>query len=149
MTAKEYLEQYRKGKMQMIWIARQIEKIETELGYHPIQLDDSGASHLNYREDKFAEKMAEVGDLYNDLNLAKEKLILTEGEIWKKVGQIEDIREQKVLMLRYLTIHPKRPYAPIGWRDIGFRMGYSAEGARHLHDRALKNFSKILKLTES
>jgi hypothetical protein len=95
------------------------------------------------------DKIAKVMELERDLEERKAVLILREAEIRRMVSQIEDPREKEVLTLRYLTIHPRRPLNPIGWEQIGFRMGYSPEGARHIHDRALRDFDEILKKTES
>lgn len=149
MNAKEYLEQSRKIRQEIIWINRQIEEIETSLGYHPIQLDDSGASKSNYRGDQMSEALSKVADLYTDLQGKKAELIIKDEEIHKKVDQLDDIREREVLRLRYLERHPRRLIAPLGWRAIGFRLGYTAEGVRKIHNKALKNLSKILKSTES
>ena len=143
MNAKEYLEQSRKIRQEIIWISRQIEKIETELGYHLLQLDDTGGSHSNFKEDKMSKLLSEVGDLYTDLNRRKAQLILKDEEIYKTVSKLEG-KEREVLVLRYLTVHPKKTFAPLGWRQIGFRMGYTAEGARYIHDKALKDLGKII-----
>lgn len=145
MNAKEFLEGSRKIRQEIIWINRQIEEIETSLGYHPIQLDDSGASKSNYREDKLSESLAKVADLYADLQTKKAELIIMDEEIHKKVDQLSDIREREVLRLRYLERHPRRIIAPLGWRQIGFRMGYTAEGVRKIHAKAIKNLNEILK----
>ncbi len=150
MTAKEYLEQTRRIRLEIIHLNEQIETIRTDVGsYHPIQIDDTGASHLNYRTDKLSEKMAQVVDLCTELEEKKAGLILKEAEIRRNVSRITDPKEKEVLVLRYLTIHPRRPFAPIGWKTIGYRMGYSAEGARYLHDKALRDFTKILNSTET
>lgn len=149
MNAKEYLEQSRRIRQEILWINRQIEEIETSLGYHPIQLDDSGASKSNYREDKMSESLAKVADLYSDCQKKKADLIIKDEEIHRQIDKLEDIREREVLRLRYLERHPRRTIAPLGWRQIGFRMGYTAEGVRKIHSKAIKNLSEILKSTES
>lgn len=149
MNAKEYLEQSRGIRQEIIWINRQIEEIETSLGYHPIQLDDSGASKSNYREDKMSESLAKVADLYADLQKKKADLIIKDEEIHNQIDKLEDIREREVLKLRYLERHPRRLIAPLGWRAIGFRLGYTAEGVRKIHSKAIKDLSEILKSTES
>ena len=149
MNAKDFLEGSRKIRQEIAWINRQIEEIETSLGYHPIQLDDSGASKSNYREDKMCESLAKVADLYADLQRKKAELIMKDEEIHSQVEKLSDIREREVLQLRYLERHPRRVIAPLGWRDIGFRLGYTAEGARKIHSKAIKNLSEILKSTES
>lgn len=148
MNAKEYLEQSRRIRQEIIWINRQIEEIETSLGYHPIQLDDSGASKSNYREDKMSESLAKVADLYADLQKKKADLIIKDEEIHNQIDKLEDIREREVLKLRYLERHPRRLIAPLGWRAIGFRLGYTAEGVRKIHSKALKNLSEVLKGVE-
>ena len=145
MNAKEYLEQSRRIRQEIVWINRQIEEIETSLGYHPIQLDDSGASKSNYREDKMSESLAKVADLYSDLQRKKADLIIKDEEIHRQIDKLEDIREREVLRLRYLERHPRRIIAPLGWRQIGFRMGYTAEGVRKIHAKAIKNLTEILK----
>lgn len=144
MNAKEYLEQSRKIRQEIIWINRQIEEIETSLGYHPLQLDDTGGSKSNYQEDKMSEALAKVADLYADLQAKKAELIIKDEEIHKEVDKLDDIREREVLRLRYLERHPRRLIAPLGWRQIGFRMGYTAEGVRKIHSKAIKNLTEIL-----
>ena len=149
VNAKEYLEQSRRIRQEIVWINRQIEEIETSLGYHPIQLDDSGASKSNYREDKMSESLAKVADLYADLQKKKADLIIKDEEIHRQIDKLEDIREREVLRLRYLERHPRRTIAPLGWRAIGFRLGYTAEGARYIHDKAIKKLDKIINSTET
>ncbi len=145
MNAKEFLEGSRKIRQEIIWINRQIEEIETSLGYHPIQLDDSGASKSNYRGDQMSEALSKVADLYTDLQGKKAELIIKDEEIHKQVDRLDDIREREVLRLRYLERHPRKIIAPLGWRQIGFRMGYTAEGVRKIHSKAIKNLNEILK----
>jgi len=149
MTAKEYLEQIRQIRQEISFINQHIESIRTECEYHPIQLDSTGGSHLNYRTDKLSEKMAEVVDLTRELEEKRAEWILKESEIRKTVDKLSNPSEREVLVLRYMAIHPRKPYAPLGWKTIGFRMGYTAEGARKIHDKALKNFDKIINCTES
>ena len=100
MNAKEFLEGSRRIRQEIIWINRQIEEIETSLGYHPIELDDSGASKSNYREDKMSESLAKVADLYSDLQRKKADLIIKDEEIHAEINKLEDIREREVLRLR-------------------------------------------------
>lgn len=140
MTAKEYLLQYRDIQEEIASIMEQIEEIESFLGYHPVQLDDVGGSRSNYREDKMSEYLAKVADLYTELQEKSAKLIVKKNEIREEVDTLSDPNEKKVLTLRYLTPHPKKIYAPLGWREIGRRMNYSPEGAKKVHQRALINF---------
>ena len=149
MTVREFLEGARRIRRDIFWINRQIEEIETSLGYHPIQLDDTGARKSNYREDKLSESLSKVADLYADLQARKADLILKNSEIDSAICKLDDTKEREVLRLRYLERHPKKPLAPLGWRKIGDKLGYTGEGARKLHDRAIKNLSTKLKSTES
>lgn len=85
MTAKEYLEQVRSYRQEIIQLSEQIETIRTDVSsYHPLQFDDTGASHLNYRTDKLSEKMAAVVDLCIELEDRRADLILKEAEIRKR-----------------------------------------------------------------
>lgn len=146
MNAKDYLERYRTIRLRMVQLNDRILSIRTEVGsYHPIQLDDSGASHLNYREDKIIKAMMKI----EALEEKKEKLLTKADEIKENISLIDDPLESMVLWLRYIEPHPKRPLSPLGWRTIGMRIGYSQEGAKHIHERALKHFAEILKKTES
>lgn len=146
MTAKEYLEQVRSYRQEIIQLSEQIETIRTDVSsYHPLQLDDTGASHLNYRTDKLSEKMAAVVDLYIELEDRRADLILKEAEIRKKVSDLSDPGERELLTLRYLTINPRRVYAPIGWKEIARKMSYSVEGVKKIHKRSLLHFSEIIK----
>ena len=115
------------------------------LGYHPVQLDDSGASKSNYREDKMSTCMAEVADLYTELREKNAKLILKKQEIRENVSQLVNPNEREVLDLRYLTKHPKRDYAPIGWKEISKRMNYSVQNVQKIHVSALKHMQEIIK----
>ena len=146
MNAKEYLEQYRLIRLRLLQLNDRILTIETEVAsYHPIQLDDSGASHLNYREDKILKAMTKI----ETLEERKAKLLLKADEIKENIGNVDDALECSVLWLRYIEPHPKRPLSPLGWRTIGSRIGYSQEGTKHIHERALKHFAEKIKKTES
>ena len=144
MNAKEYLEQYRSIRLKIVQLNDRILSIETEVAsYHPRQLDDSGASHLNYREDKIIKAMTRI----ESLEEKKEKLLLKADEIKENIGKVEDPLESMVLWLRYVEPHPSKAYAPLGWREIGKKINYSQEGAKKIHLRALKHLSE--KYTES
>ena len=95
-----------------------------------------------------SESLAKVADLYADLQRKKADLITKDEEIYRTVDKLEDIREREVLRLRYLERHPRRLIAPLGWRAIGFRLGYTAEGVRKIHAKAIKNLNEILKGAE-
>lgn len=143
MNAKEYLEQARQIRQEIVLLNEQIQTIYSEVtSYHSIQLDDSGASHLNYREDKTAEKVAEILDLTDEMNDRLKVLYAKEIEIRKRVLDLKDPQEREVLNLRYLTPHPKKTFAPLGWCEIGSRMNYTKQGVIKLHARALKHFSE-------
>ena len=131
MNAKEYLEQYRAIRLKLVQLNDRILSIETE------------ASHLNYREDKIIKAMERM----ESLEEKKRALVLRADEIKENVGKVDDPLESMVLWLRYIEPHPKKPYAPLGWREIGKRINYSQEGAKKIHLRALKHLSE--KCTES
>ena len=146
MTAKQYLLQSVKIRERMAFIRERIEKINADLGYHPVQLDDSGASHLNYREDKMSEKMAELVDLDTEY---KEELVRLEKkneEIRNRVELIENPEYRAVLTARYLTENRRHPCRLNAWVTVAFSLGLtSEEAAKQKHKRAINIFEKILR----
>ena len=145
MTAKQYLLQSIKIRERMAFIRERIEKIESDLGYHPIQLDDSGASHLNYREDKMSEKMAELADLDTEYKAELVNLEKKNEEIRATVEKIENPEYRAVLTARYLTENKRYPCRLNAWVSIAFSLGLTSEEAvKQKHKRAVKILEKIL-----
>lgn len=144
MTAKQYLLQAVKIRERMTFLRERIEKLETDLGYHPLQLDDSGASKATVT-DKVGDKLAELADVqteYQDelLNLEKKNT-----EIRRKVELLDNPEYRAVLTARYLTENKRYPCRLNAWVTVAFSLGLtSEEAAKQKHKRAIRIFEKIL-----
>ena len=145
MNARDYLMQSLRIRESLRYIAERIEKLKTDLEYHPLQLDDSGASHLNCREDKFAEKMAEIADLQTEWEQKRLDLEKKNDEIRGKVEELKNPEYVAVLTARYLTENRRTPCRLNSWVAVAFKLGMTSEEAvKQKHKRALRAFEKII-----
>ena len=145
MNARDYLMQSLRIRENLRYIAERIEKLKTDLEYHPLQLDDSGASHLNCREDKFAEKMAEIADLQTEWEQKRLDLEKKNDEIRGKVEELKNPEYVAVLTARYLTENRRTPCRLNSWVAVAFKLGMTSEEAvKQKHKRALRAFEKII-----
>ena len=127
------------------YINERIEKLKTDLEYHPKELDDSGASHLNYREDKFADKMAEIADLETEWEQKRIDLERKNAEIRETVESLPNAEYVAVLTARYLTENKRTPCRLNSWVAVAFKLGMTSEEAvKQKHKRALRALQKII-----
>lgn len=146
MSAREFLMQSLRIRESLHYIDERIEKLKTDLQYHPKELDDIGASHLNYREDKFAEKMAEIADLETEWEQMRIDLEKKNAEIRKKVETLHNPEYVAVLTARYLTENKRTPCRLNSWVAVAFKLGMTSEEAvKQKHKRALRELEKKLK----
>ena len=146
MNARDYLMQSLRIRESLRYISERIEKLESDLGYHPKQLDDSGASHLNYREDKFADKMAEIADLKTEWEQKRIDLERKNGEIRQTVETLKNPEYIAVLTARYLTENRRTPCRLNSWVSIAYKLGMTSEEAvKQKHKRALRELEKKLR----
>lgn len=145
MNAKQYLLQSVKIRESLFYIRERIEKLESDLGYHPLQLDDTGASHLNVREDKLSEKLAEVADLESEWQEKRIELERKNNEIREKVEKVNNPEYIAVLSARYLTENKRCPFRLNSWVAVAFSLGMTSEEAvKQKHKRAMRSLEKIL-----
>lgn len=145
MNAREYLMQSLRIRESLHYINERIEKLKTDLEYHPKELDDSGASHLNYREDKFAEKMAEIADLQTEWEQKRIDLERKNAEIRETVESLPNAEYVAVLTARYLTENKRTPCRLNSWVAVAFKLGMTSEEAvKQKHKRALRALQKII-----
>lgn len=142
MTAKEYLLQAVRIRRQIYHIKLRCEELTAKLGYHPLRLDNTGASRAA-PEDKVTYTLAELGDYereYEDqIGELKKKL----DELSKKVNQLDNTEYSEILTLRYLTENRNNPSRLMGWVPIAYKMGLPSEdAAKAKHRRALREFEK-------
>ena len=143
MTVKRYLLQSLIIREKIAYIEERIDKLTSDLGYHPIQLDDSGASHLNYREDKMLEKMVEKTDLEMEWNEERINLEKKNCEIRSFIESLDNPEYIAVLTERYITENKRYPARLNTWVAIAFKLGMTSEEAvKQKHKRALQKLEK-------
>lgn len=145
MTVREYLMQSLKIRGSLSDIQDRIEKLKTDLEYHPVQLDDSGASHLNYREDKFSEKMAEIAEIETEWMEKRAELERKNNEIIAFIDQLDNAEYISVLKQRYIAENRRNPARLNSWVAIAFKLGMTSEEAvKQKHKRAIRSLEKYL-----
>ena len=145
MTTREYLMQSVKIRQTLSYLQDRAEKLKTDLEYHPVQLDDSGASHLNYREDKFSEKMAEIADIETEWMERRAELEQKNNEIKAFIDRLDNAEYIAVLTQRYITENKRYPARLNSWVAIAFKLGMTSEEAvKQKHKRAIRSLEKFL-----
>lgn len=145
MTIREYLLQSVKIRQTLSYLQDRAEKLKTDLEYHPVQLDDSGASHLNYREDKFSEKMAEIADIETEWMERRAELEQKNNEIKAFIDRLDNAEYIAVLTQRYITENKRYPARLNSWVAIAFKLGMTSEEAvKQKHKRAIRSLEKYL-----
>lgn len=144
MTTREYLMQSVKIRQTLSYLQDRAEKLKTDLEYHPVQLDDSGASHLNYREDKFSEKMAEIADIETEWMERRAELEQKNNEIKAFIDRLDNAEYIAVLTQRYITENKRYPARLNSWVAIAFKLGMTSEEAvKQKHKRAIRSLENI------
>jgi uncharacterized protein YydD (DUF2326 family) len=144
MTAKQFLLQSVRIREKLAYIKERVEKLEADLGYHPIQLDDSGASK-GTTTDKTTEKLAEIVDLQAEWERKRVQLEAINEEIRRTVELIPNTEYVAVLTARYLTENKRTPCRLNTWVAVAFKLGMTSEEAvKQKHKRAIKELEKIL-----
>lgn len=148
MDAKTYLLGAVRVRIQIFHIRQRCEELRTKLGYHPLQLDDSGASKASVT-DKVGDTLAELCDWDKEYDNQVCELHKKLEEIANKVDQLDNPRYIELLHWRYLTEDKHNPTRQPSWITIAYKMGLSNERAAiTMHGRALKEFqNKFMSVT--
>lgn len=142
MNGKDYLMQAVMIRRQICHIKLRCEELRTKLGYHPLQLDDTGASKASVT-DKVGDTLAELCDWSKEYESQVTELKKKLDEISGKVDQMDNPRYAELLTWRYLTENRQNPTKQTSWITIAYKMGLSNERAAiTMHGRALKDFEK-------
>lgn len=145
MNAKEYLYQALNIRRRIYHIKLRCMELTTKLGYHPLQLDDSGASKPTMT-DKVGDRLAELGDWEKAYEAQVIILHSKLDEIAGEVDKVQNVRYAEILRWRYLTENKEDPTKPLNWITIAYKMKLPNENAAWaMHRRALKEFEKIFK----
>ena len=144
MNAKDYLLQSVRIREKIYYYRERIEKLETDLGYHPLQLDDSGASKASVT-DKVGDKLAEIADLESEMLKKRAELEKKNEEIRTTVESLSNPEYVAVLSARYLTENKRCPCRLNTWVAVAFKLGMTSEEAvKQKHKRALRALEKII-----
>ena len=136
MTAKEYLEQYRRLELKLAHLHDELDRLEEQEDSISINLD--GMPHAEASD-------SPTGDLVDKLLFIKEQYVKVmkqcvekRSEILEVVDSIEDCKCSKLLYKRY--IEGKL------WFEIADEMHYSFDHVKgNMHKKALEMVDRVLK----
>ena len=135
MNAKEYLSQ-------AIWLDQMIdsklEQLET-LKSLAMKVTSSFTKEKicggNIEKSKMESTMVKVIDLENEINADIDRLVDLKKDIQDTINMMDDINQQLLLELRYLSGK--------GWDEIAASMGYDPRTVYRIHGKALKEFERM------
>ena len=135
MNAKEYLSQ-------AVWLDRMIdsklEQLET-LKSLAMKVTSSFTKEKisggNIEKSKMESTMVKVIDLEHEINADIDRLVNLKKDIQDTINKMDDINQQLLLELRYLSGK--------GWDEIAASMGYDPRTVYRIHGKALKEFERM------
>jgi DNA-directed RNA polymerase specialized sigma subunit len=135
MNAKEYLSQ-------AIWLDQMIDsKLEqlATLKSLAMKVTSSFTKEKicggNIEKSKMESTMVKVIDLENEINADIDRLVDLKKDIQDTINMMDDINQQLLLELRYLSGK--------GWDEIAASMGYDPRTVYRIHGKALKEFERM------
>ena len=135
MNAKEYLSQ-------AIWLDQMIDsKLEqlATLKSLAMKVTSSFTKEKicggNIEKSKMESTMVKVIDLENEINTDIDRLVDLKKDIQDTINMMDDINQQLLLELRYLSGK--------GWDEIAASMGYDPRTVYRIHGKALKEFERM------
>ena len=135
MNAKEYLSQ-------AIWLDQMIDsKLEqlATLKSLAMKVTSSFTKEKicggNIEKSKMESTMVKVIDLENEINADIDRLVDLKKDIQDTINMMDDINQQLLLELRYLSGK--------GWDEIAASMGYDPRTVYRIYGKALKEFERM------
>jgi len=135
MNAKEYLSQ-------ALWLDQMIDsKLEqlATLKSLAMKVTSSFTKEKicggNIEKSKMESTIVKVIDLENEINADIDRLVDFKKDIQDTINKMDDINQQLLLELRYLSGK--------GWDEIAASMGYDPRTVYRIHGKALKEFEKM------
>jgi len=135
MNAKEYLSQ-------ALWLDQMIDsKLEqlATLKSLAMKVTSSFSKEKicggNIEKSKMESTIVKVIDLENEINADIDRLVDFKKDIQDTINKMDDINQQLLLELRYLSGK--------GWDEIAASMGYDPRTVYRIHGKALKEFEKM------
>jgi DNA-directed RNA polymerase specialized sigma subunit len=89
----------------------------------------------NIEKSKMESTMVKVIDLENEINADIDRLVDLKKDIQDTINMMDDINQQLLLELRYLSGK--------GWDEIAASMGYDPRTVYRIHGKALKEFERM------
>jgi DNA-directed RNA polymerase specialized sigma subunit len=135
MNAKEYLSQ-------AIWLDQMIDsKLEqlATLKSLAMKVTSSFTKEKicggNIEKSKMESTIVKVIDLENEINADIDRLVDLKKDIQDTINMMDNINQQLLLELRYLSGK--------GWDEIAASMGYDPRTVYRIHGKALKEFERM------
>lgn len=135
MNAKEYLSQ-------AVWLDRmidskldQLEMLKSLAMKVTSSFTKEKISGGNIEKSKMESTMVKVIDLEHEINADIDRLVNLKKDIQDTINKMDDINQQLLLELRYLSGK--------GWDEIAASMGYDPRTVYRIHGKALKEFERM------
>ena len=142
-SAKEYLKQIRSEQIELRALTEKRE--ETRLSLYPKAITYDGVKVQTSPEDILSERTAEICELDNAIADQIEKLDQRKADAMRTTAKIEDAKSRTLIELYYLSIRADGKL--LRWADVADIMGYNERHIiQYIHPRALRDFSKKMKL---
>lgn len=128
---KAYLRKYRNAKMAAEEIEQEIAEIR-RIQMQPAIKSNDGMPHGAEKRD-LSDYAVEIDYLISKLIKARYKRVKTYNEIYRKIENLENEEEKRILTLRYIKC--------MEWEEIRKRMNFSLRRIYQIHVTALKNIA--------
>lgn len=136
MTAKQYLQEYRRCKVRIRKLREQIRELNDLMdGLNSPQMDGDRVQS-SHNPDAIGENVAKKSDLVEALELEIFVAIEVMNKIEGTIDRIQNVDYQMVLQKRYIGLET--------WEDIAEEMHYSGRWVLVLHGRALQEVEKLI-----
>ena len=126
---KEYLKSYQRSVKREQDILDEIQRLRMDKMF-PSVIND-GMPHGSRQRD-LSDYIVTIDEMIEDLKKERLKRAKRQQEIERRIKQMEDEDEQRVLRLRYIK--------GLKWEEIAVEMNYKWTQMHRIHGRALKNF---------
>ena len=133
MTAKEYLEQYRRLKIEIDSKTEQLEELRE---FAKSVSHSSGAGGHAGVSDKVGKTVAKIIDLENEISCQIDKLLELKKEIESTIAKVDDPVLRQLLTLRYINGRK--------WEQISNDLDYSRMQIHRLHENALEKVKNVI-----
>lgn len=126
---KEYLKSYLRARRRAEDILEEIQRMRMDKMFPSVVND--GMPHGS-RQTDLSDYAAALDEMIEDLKQERLKRVQRQQEIERRIRQMKDEDEQRVLRLRYIK--------GMKWEEITMEMGYTWQHTHRIHSKALGNF---------